>query len=131
MLNRRATLLAGSSLLCLAILAAPVFDIPWLYRLFAIVCHQDPARSWHILGHSLPVCIRCVSIYFAFCASLWLGLRPNTRWLRVGLCLAMCEFVIARVLVDAAVLRSMSGILVGLTAAPFVKQGVEELRDHL
>src|SRR5215470_15281853 len=123
-----ALLIAGSTLWCLAILAAPVFGPSWLYAFFSKICHQDPGRSWHLFGHQLPVCIRCASIYFAFTVSLWAGLKPNTRWLRASFAVMAAEFILARLVLDAAVLRSLSGILVGLSAAPFVRQGVEELR---
>jgi len=43
----------------------------------------------------------------------------------------ICEVAVARALYDAAVFRSISGILVGLSAAPFVKKGIEELRDAM
>ena len=66
-----------------------------------------------------------------FTASLWLGVRANVRWLRLAVLLMLSEFVIARVLIDAAFFRSLSGILVGLCAAPFVKQGIEEIGDFL
>src|SRR5579884_4343925 len=111
MIERR-LLLFGATVTCLLILAAPAFGLGWVYRFFAIVCHQEPERSWQILGHPLPVCIRCASIYFAFTASLWLGLRANVRWLRIALGLMLCEFLLARVVFDAALLRSVSGILV-------------------
>jgi len=124
-----AALLAGSTLWCLAIVAGAVLKLPWVYAFFSFICHQDPARSWHLLGSSLPVCIRCTSIYLAFTASLWLGVKPSVRWLRISLALMLFEFALARVLIDAALLRSLSGLLVGLTAAPFVKQGIEELRE--
>jgi len=124
-------LLVGATLWCLTILLAPAVGLASVYRFFSIICHQEPERSWQLFGKSLPVCIRCASIYFAFTASLWLGMKANVRWLRIGVCLMLCEFVIARVLIDAAILRSMSGILVGLTAAPFVKQGIEEICDFL
>jgi len=123
-----ALLLAGSTLWCLAILATPVFGPHWLYEFFSKICHQDPTRSWHLFGRQLPVCIRCASIYFAFTVSLWVGLKPNARWLRASFAIMAAEFILARLVLDAAVLRSFSGILVGLSAAPFVKQGVEELR---
>ena len=126
-----AALLAGSTLWCLSIAAAPAFGHSWVYRFFSIICHQDPERSWRIFGHVLPVCIRCASIYFGFTASLWLGIRANVRWLRIALLLMLSEFVIARLLIDAALFRSFSGIVVGLCAAPFVKQGVEEISDFL
>src|SRR5215470_834451 len=126
-----ALLLVGSTVWCLAILAAPAFGPSWLYAFFSRICHQDPTRSWHLFGRQLPVCIRCASIYFAFTVSLFLGLKPNVRWLRAAVAVMAAEFILARLVIDAALLRSFSGILVGLTAAPFVKQGVEELRDSL
>lgn len=126
-----AALLAASTLWCIGILAAPLLGVSWIYDLFSRICHQDPLRSWHILGEPLPVCIRCASIYFAFTASLWLGLKPRVQWLRVSVALMICEFLIARVWMDAAGLRSFSGILVGLSAAPFVSQGIKELRDAM
>jgi len=124
-------LLGGATLWCLSIVAAPVLDLSGVYRFFAAICHQDPSRSWYLFGEPLPVCIRCASIYFAFTASLWLGIRANVRWLRISLLLMLLEFGVARFLIDTAVLRSLSGIFVGLAAAPFVKRGVEEIGDRL
>ena len=129
-----AVLLAGATVWCLTILAAPLFSawgLSWVYAFFSTICHQEPERSWQIFGKSLPVCIRCASIYFAFTAALWLGIKANVQWLRIAVCLMLCEFVMAQLFVDSAILRSISGILVGLTAAPFVKQGVEEICDFL
>ena len=126
-----AALLAGATLWSLSIIAAPALGLSPVYRFFSTICHQDPSRSWHIFGPSLPVCIRCASVYFAFTASLWVGIRANIRWLRISLLFILCEFVIARFFIDAVALRSLSGILVGSSAAPFVKQGIEELSDSL
>jgi uncharacterized membrane protein len=127
----KTALLAGATLWCVAILAAPAFGLPWIYGFFSIICHQEPERSWHLFGTSLPVCIRCASIYFAFTAALWFGMKANVRWLRIAVCFMLAEFVFARLLIDTAILRSISGIFVGLTAAPFVQQGVEEICDFL
>ena len=124
-------LLAGATLWCLAIVGAAIFNVPWVYAFFSIICHQEPERSWQLFGRTLPVCIRCASIYFAFTAALWLGFKANVRWLRVAVCFMLMEFVLARILIDTAILRSLSGVLVGLTAAPFVKQGIEEISDSL
>src|SRR6185369_6454032 len=46
-------LLAGSTLWCLSILAAPITGSPVIYSFFALICHQDPSRSWHVAGQSL------------------------------------------------------------------------------
>src|SRR5579884_2385715 len=124
-------LLIGSTLWCLTIIAAPAFGLSFVYEFFSRICHQDPARSWKLLGQPLPVCVRCASIYFAFTISLWLGLKPNVRWLRASIAIMAAEFLMARFILDASALRSLSGVLVGLSAAPFVKQGVEELRDFV
>jgi hypothetical protein len=39
----------------------------------------------------------------------------------------LAEFAIARLFIDTALLRSISGILIGAATAPFVRQGVEEM----
>src|SRR5437867_3041453 len=122
-------LLASSTLWCLSILAAPLFGLSGVYDFFSRICHQDPSRSWYLAGEPLAVCIRCASIYFAFTVSLWFGLKANVRWLRISLLLMLCEFVFARLILDAALLRSICGVLVGLSAAPFVRLAVEEIRD--
>jgi uncharacterized membrane protein len=124
-------ILGGCTLWCVAIIAAPVFHWSWVYAIFSTICHQDPARSWHIGGEPLAVCIRCTSIYFAAALSMWLGLKASVRWLRISIALMICEFIVARIAIDAALLRSISGILVGLSAAPFVRRGIEEIRDAM
>ena len=122
-------LLAAATLWCVSIVAAPLLGLSWIYSLFSRICHQDPPRSWHLAGEPLAVCIRCTSIYFGFTASLWFGVKANVRWLRLSVLLMLCEFVMARLVLDTEVLRSVSGVLVGLSAAPFVKQGIEEIRE--
>jgi len=126
-----AALLAGATLWCLSIVVAPMLGLPWVYVFFSRICHQDPSRSWHLAGEPFAVCIRCTSIYFAFTASLWLGLKASVRWLRFSVLLMICEFIFARFVVDLALLRSLSGVLVGLSAAPFVKRAVEEIREAM
>jgi uncharacterized membrane protein len=58
-----------------------------VYAIGHIVCHQLPARSFHLWGASLPVCARCTGIYVgAAAASIVIALapRPSTeaRFLR-------------------------------------------------
>jgi uncharacterized membrane protein len=122
-------LLAGSTMWSLSIILAPLFGLTGVYQFFSSICHQNPSRSWHLAGEPFAVCIRCTSIYFAFTVSLWFGLKANVRWLRLSLLLMFCEFVFERLILDAPLLRSISGVLVGLSAAPFVRLALEEIRD--
>lgn len=121
------TLLAATAVWCLVILAAPVGSLATVYEFFSVICHQDPARSWYLRGQPLPVCIRCASIYFGFLASLLIRLPPNVGRLRWSIAVMLAEFVFARLVLDSAGLRSLSGIALGAAAAPFVKQGIEEM----
>jgi len=65
-----------------------------VYFVGSAVCHQLDARSFHVLGHQMPVCARCTGIYLgAAIAALAVGIRRrrstlalNPRWL-VGLAL--------------------------------------------
>jgi uncharacterized membrane protein len=98
---------------------------------FSIICHQDAARSWHLYGEQLPVCIRCASIYFAFLSSLGLNLPPNVRLLRAAVVLIAVEFVLARLVADVAAARALTGIAFGASAAPFVKRGIGELSESM
>jgi uncharacterized membrane protein len=65
------------ALWCAGILAAPVLKHTGLngsadiaYSVFSRVCHQNDARSFHVEGEKLGVCIRCSAIYFGFLAGL-------------------------------------------------------------
>ena len=72
----------GWALLPLA-LAAIAFAVPWLLarspelglalqRGFALVCHQQPDRSFVLFGGSVAVCARCLGIYLGAAAGLLL-----------------------------------------------------------
>jgi uncharacterized membrane protein len=78
------------ALWCAGILAAPVLIHTGLhgnadiaYSIFSRVCHQSDARSFHVEGEKLGVCIRCSAIYFGFLAGLLLlplsGALKRTR----------------------------------------------------
>jgi uncharacterized membrane protein len=112
---------------CIAIVAGPIAPYSAVYSFFSLICHQDPARSWHLFGEALPVCIRCTSVYFGFLAALCLRISPRKDWLRVAIALMIGEFVFARLVLDVAMIRSMSGVLFGVAAAPFVRQGIQEM----
>jgi uncharacterized membrane protein len=65
------------ALWCIGILAAPLLkhagwaqSADMLYSFFSRVCHQDDARSFHVEGEKIGVCIRCSAIYFGFLLGL-------------------------------------------------------------
>jgi uncharacterized membrane protein len=44
--------------------ASPVYMFALgVYAIGRVVCHQLPARSFHLWGASLPVCARCTGLY--------------------------------------------------------------------
>ena len=51
-----------------------------LYTIFSPHCHQIPERCFHITGHPLAVCARCLGVYLGF----FLGalIYPWTPWHR-------------------------------------------------
>ena len=77
------TLLMATVAWCLAIVAAPYFHSGPIYFFFSTICHQLPARSWHIQGEPLGLCIRCTSISLGFLAGQLAIRTPNVRWLEV------------------------------------------------
>ena len=118
--------MASVLLWCLAIVAAPLFEIDLLYRLFSAICHQLPDRSWFLDGHPLAVCIRCTAIYAGFLGALVVRLPASTRFLRIALAATALEWVGARLIGDVEAVRAVSGLLLGLASAGFVEQGIAE-----
>jgi len=53
-----------------------------LQRGFALVCHQQPERSFFLFGGSVAVCARCLGIYFGAAAGLLLRL-PRRMAMRI------------------------------------------------
>ena len=50
------------------------------YAIGAVICHQQPARSFHLWSRQLPVCARCTGIYLgAAMAALVAGFRIRSR----------------------------------------------------
>lgn len=88
----KAATAATAVLCCLTIalvVAAPItaaaggFAAPLLYELFAPVCHQIAERSFHLSGHPLAVCHRCLGFYLGFTLGLMVLplVRPIRDWL--------------------------------------------------
>lgn len=126
-LSGRSALLLGTSVWCLAIVATPIFHLTPIYVFFSAICHQLPARSWHVHGEPLAVCIRCTAIYYGFLAGLLILSKPSARLFKIAAAITAAEWLLAFFVFDSEVLRALSGILLGASAAPIVRTGVEEM----
>jgi uncharacterized membrane protein len=123
----RAGLLFATTIWCLAIVAAPLFHLTPIYLLFSAICHQLPSRSWHIHGEPLAACIRCTCIYYGFLAGLLILSKPNARWFKIALAITAAQWLLSVTLLDSETLRALSGIILGASAAPIVRRGMEEM----
>ena len=80
--------IALASVLWLSLLlVAPLSPAPLatlIYAAGSVVCHQIPARSFHLASIQLPVCARCLGIYTGAAAASIHGLSvlvtDSTRW---------------------------------------------------
>jgi uncharacterized membrane protein len=120
-------LLLAAAVWCLAIVAAPAFQLGSVYFFFSTICHQLPTRSWHIHQGQLGLCIRCSAISFGFLTGFLLLRTPKVRWLKYAIAITAGQWLLAVTLLDSEVLRALSGVLLGATAAPIVRRGVEEM----
>jgi uncharacterized membrane protein len=126
-LSIRVLLIAGATTWCAALFAAPVFNLSPVYEFFSAICHQQSARSWHIHGEPLAVCIRCASIYIGFLAGLLAFVKPNPRAFTRAAMATAAQWLLAVSVIDLVSLRVLTGVLLGAYAAPIVRTGVEQL----
>ncbi len=116
-----------------------------VYGIGSLLCHQLPARSYHVWSVQMPVCARCAGIYFgaaiAAVASVgargfppWLTRRrtarrwPSLREPRVALIVAVVPTLATFVYewttgdVPAHWIRTAAGVPIGAVAAWLVVQ---------
>jgi uncharacterized membrane protein len=75
------------------VIAAPLLGWPCLYAASHLVCHQIPARTFHLAAGPMAVCARCLGLYLGAVAGGMAALavggvtvpRPAaSRWLLAG-----------------------------------------------
>jgi uncharacterized membrane protein len=80
-----ASLAAAWAALLLVAPLLPTVPAALTYAAASVVCHQWPARSFHLASAQLPVCARCLGIYVGVAVALWTApgapLSPSrARW---------------------------------------------------
>ena len=63
--------------------ASPVYAFALaVYSIGRVICHQLPARSFHLWSASMPVCARCTGIYLGAAAMVIAGAAHTGRTAR-------------------------------------------------
>lgn len=44
------------------------------------LCHQIPARSFHLVGHTMALCARCTGVYGGLALTWWMLRRVEEPW---------------------------------------------------
>lgn len=144
----RATLAALWAFVCVAILAAPilqarghVFASSMFYALFAPVCHQNPARSFTIFGHSWAVCQRCSGIYLGLFLASWVPFEMNgildsisrrRIWVLCGTAPLILDVFLqsAGLWTNTPVSRFITGLLFGIMLSSLAVPALAELAER-
>ena len=107
-----------------------------IFWFFSLVYHQDPARSFWILGAPVAVCARCLGIYLGAAAGAWI---PAPRRVLLSALALFATLNLADVLTEAAAwhgnwmdVRFLLGALMGTAAASLVANSLQrELSPRL
>ena len=113
-----------------------------VYSFFSHICHQQPGRSLHILGHPFAVCSRCFGVYFGLFAGvisypLWRSvdnIEPLPRfWLfaaliPVGIDWSLRVFGIWE---NTQLSRFITGLILGVACAVFIVPALVEIVRNL
>ena len=99
-----------------------------VYRGFAIVCHQQPERSFWIFGAEMAICARCLGIYLGAAAGLLFGTsrRIAFRLLIVAAALNLLDVVteFAALHGNWVAIRFVLGLVLGAAAALMISSSM-------
>ncbi len=113
---------------------AKLFPGIFLDRLYSLVCHQDPTKSFYIFGNKLEVCARCSGIYsgaliFSLAALFLPQLRPKTRvWLFLSMAIMAGDvlFYSSGFYHYSKWIAFTTGLILGSVSILYIFAGIEE-----
>jgi len=136
---------------CGGILLAPAVSatVPgvssFLYSFYSPICHQADARSFHLFGQKLAVCIRCSSIYGSFFLSVLVFAvtqrfsarsMPNRLWIMLAILPMIVDVLLTftGIHVSTMLTRVVTGALFGsilpFYVVPPLLEGIAQLRNQ-
>ena len=99
-----------------------------IFWFFSPVCHQDPARSFWILGAPVAVCARCLGIYLGAAVGAWIPARRRALLLALAVAAAanLAEWVTeaAGLHGDWMSVRFVLGFLLGAASSGVIAENL-------
>jgi uncharacterized membrane protein len=106
-----------------------------LYLSYSPICHQNPERSFTLLGHAWAVCHRCSGIYIGFLAGMFVPTGAASILLRhrraatlAAVAVILADFVSGSggIAANTPGSRFASGLVFGAVSAVLVYRGISE-----
>lgn len=113
-----------------------------LFNFFSYVCHQIPARSFHIAGEPFGVCSRCCGVYFGLVVGfaaypIWRNVENTEPPPRVWLFLSLVpigvdwSLTVFGIWENTQASRLITGLILGFVCATFIVPGIVEIARNL
>ncbi len=113
-----------------------------LYTFFRFLCHQQPERSFHVMGEQFGVCSRCFGVYFGILAGfvvypLWRRIDEIEPLSKVWLFLSLIPIGIDWSLTffgiweNTQLSRFLTGLILGVACATFIVPAIVEITRNL
>ena len=113
-----------------------------IYNFYGYICHQMPARSFHVLEHQFAVCSRCFGVYFGLFFGMLIypmfrsmdEIEPFPRfWLFAAMIPMGVDFSLTffGIWENTHLTRVVTGLILGITCAIFIAPALVELSEMI
>lgn len=113
-----------------------------IYGFFHFLCHQQPDRSFHVMGEQFGVCSRCFGVYFGILAGfvvypLWRRIDEIEPLSKVWLFLSLIPMGIDWSLTffglweNTQLSRFLTGLILGVACSTFIVPAIVEITRNL